>query len=160
MIHIISAKDEAWCVTGSWLLLCLPKGNLSDLLCSKMFAYWNLDVLESFAESLSISYQTGKLVLQMKLELDLMPAKSHIWMVRVSICKSLTGIRKLIATCSNYLLSAALNTSSIKDKLQYLNCFLSVVFQGKKKPKSVFKVSYKVSDIKNYSRFAFLWFSA
>jgi len=48
----------------------------------------------SFVESLGISYQinTGKcniFPLQLKLELDLIPAKSHIWMVRVSICKSL-----------------------------------------------------------------------
>jgi len=43
----------------------------------------------------------------------------------------------LIATCSNYLLSAALNTSSIKDKLHYLNCLLPVVFQERKKTKRI-----------------------
>lgn len=60
-------------------------------------------------------------------------------MVRVSTCSSLSGIRMLIATCSNYLLPATLNTSSIKDKLHYLNYLLPVVFQRKKKFKSVSK---------------------
>lgn len=92
----------------------------------------------SFVDLFGISLQigTGKcsnFPLQLKLAPDLIPAKSHIWMVRVSIYSSLSGIRMLIATCSNYLLSAALNISSIKDKLQYLNCLLPVVFQRKKK---------------------------
>jgi len=41
----------------------------------------------------------------------------------------------LIPTCSNYLLSAALNTSSIKDKLQHLIAFCMLLFKEKKKVK-------------------------
>lgn len=114
----------------------------------------------SFVQSLGTWYQTSTakpniFTLQLKLELDLIPAASHIRMVKVNICKSLTGIRMLIATRSNYLLSAALNTSS-RDKLQYLNCLLPVVFQRKKNSLQI--VSYKISNTNNYSIFAFLDF--